>query len=47
MLCAVVCLGARMTWLDALLSLLTISGVLVIAWAVTVRPEMRAKDDDE
>jgi hypothetical protein len=36
-----------MTWLDALLSLLTISGVLVIVWAVAVWPEMRAKEDDE
>lgn len=36
-----------MTWLDALLSLLTIGGVLVIAWAVAVWPEMRAKEDDE
>ena len=44
---AVVCPGARMTWLDALLSLLTIGGVLVIAWAVAVWPELRAKEDDE
>jgi hypothetical protein len=36
-----------MTWLDALLSLLTIGGVLVIVWAVAVWPEMRAKEDDE
>jgi hypothetical protein len=36
-----------MTWLDAILSLLTISDVLVIAWAVAVWPEMRAKEDDE
>jgi len=36
-----------MSWLDALLSLLTIGGVLVIVWAVAVWPEMRAKDDDE
>jgi hypothetical protein len=36
-----------MTWLDLLLSLLTIGGVLVIVWAVAVWPEMRAKEDDE
>ena len=36
-----------MTWLDALLSLLTIGGVLAIAWASTVWPEVRAKEDDE
>jgi len=36
-----------MSWLDALLSLLTIGGVLAIAWAVAVWPEMRAKEDDE
>jgi len=47
MFLAVVCPGARMTWLDALLSLLTVGGVLVIVWAVAVWPEMRAKEDDE
>ena len=36
-----------MTWLDALLSLLTISGVLVIAWAVAVWPEVRDEEVDE
>ena len=36
-----------MTWLDVLLSMLTIGGVLVIVWAVAVWPEMRAKEDDE
>jgi hypothetical protein len=36
-----------MTWLDVLLLLLTIGGVLVIVWAVAVWPEVRAKEDDE
>ena len=33
-----------MTWLDLLLSLLTIGAVLLIAWAVTIWPEMREDD---
>ena len=44
---AVACPGACMSWLDVLLSLLTIGGVLVIVWAVAVWPEVRAKEDDE
>jgi hypothetical protein len=44
---AVVFPGARMTWLDALLSLLTIGGVLAIAWASTVWPEVRDVEGEE
>jgi len=44
---AVVCPGARMTWLDALLSLLTIGGVLAIVWASTVWPEVRDVEGEE
>jgi hypothetical protein len=44
---AVVFPGARMTWLDALLSLLTIGGVLVIVWASTVWPEVRDVEGEE
>jgi hypothetical protein len=44
---AVDCTGARMTWLDVLLSLLTIGGVLAIAWASTVWPEVRDVEGEE
>jgi hypothetical protein len=44
---AVVFPGARMTWLDALLSLLTIGGVLAIVWASTVWPEVRDVEGEE
>ena len=36
-----------MTWLDALLSMLTIGGVLAIAWASTVWPQVRDGEGDE
>jgi hypothetical protein len=44
---AVVFPGARMSWLDALLSLLTIGGVLAIVWASTVWPEVRDVEGEE
>ena len=36
-----------MTWLDALLYLLTVGGVLVLVWAVAAWPEISREDDDE
>jgi hypothetical protein len=36
-----------MSWLDAILSLLTIGGVLAIVWASTVWPEVRDEEVDE
>ena len=36
-----------MSWLDALLSLATVGGVLVIVWAVAVWPQVQDGEGDE